>query len=199
MISRSPSDKLADLFKLQNLMSDFAKIKRAVYHPNHKAENDPEHSLTLAFAAWHLARDNESLDMTKVIQYAMVHDLVEIYAGDTPAFSEKVASKASREKAALEEIRANFPEFPEICAAIDDYENLANEEAKFVYALDKLMPPIVNLVADDYGWKKHEMNPSRMNDIRKEKVKISPEIEEIDKEVAKLLSEQPDYSKKEEI
>lgn len=77
--------------------------------------------------------------------FAVVHDLVELYAGDTSIWSskEKLASKASREKAAAKEIVANFPAFPWIGQTVQAYERKDSSEAAFVYAMDKFLSTLI--------------------------------------------------------
>lgn len=130
----------------------FHKIKRDICLPidDHRPDNDAEHSWSLALMACALAPEvNAKLDVGKVTIYAVVHDLVEVYAGDTSVWSkpEELATKAKREADALKQISKNFAAFPNLVQNIEDYETKANPEAKFVYALDKFLN-LLNLYED---------------------------------------------------
>jgi len=109
-------------------------------------ENDVEHSYALAMAGWFLAPYFPHLDESKIIRYALAHDLVEIHAGDTFAYGEQqhIDTKKAREQAAAEQLSREWPDFPDLHEAIRDYEERADAEAKFVYALDKIMPALMN-------------------------------------------------------
>ena len=192
---KQPAEQLRELIKLQNLLSEFAEISRVVFHKSRKAENDAEHSLTLALAAWHLARENPKLDLEKVIKYALIHDLPEIFAGDTDIFDDNnLPSKHLREKEARAKLRQDYPEFVEFWDLCDEYEKRNNDESKFVYYLDKVMPIILNFTSDGYGWKKHDqkLNIEKLRAIKDEKVKHSPEIERIYLELVKILEKKPE-------
>jgi len=110
-------------------------------------ENDAEHTFQVAMSAWYLARVLKvELDMGKVLKYALAHDLVEVYAGDVPAYSKDMEAKARKSAAeheAAERIRREFPEFTDLHDAIAAYETRDDVESRFVYAVDKL-DPLVN-------------------------------------------------------
>lgn len=110
-------------------------------------ENDAEHSFLLATIGCAIAEHiDPSLDLGKISQYALVHDLVEVYAGDTTiwASAERQASKADREEKALATISAKFGQkFPWVERTIKKYELFDDPESCFVYAMDKIIPYIV--------------------------------------------------------
>ena len=107
-------------------------------------ENDAEHSWALALLACALAPQiNPKLDIGKVAQFAIVHDVVEVYSGDVSAMDSQAANSSERkirEAAALERIQSDFSYMPWIAETIKEYESFSSEEACFVYALDKFMP-----------------------------------------------------------
>lgn len=121
----------------------FRDVERFISVPGKRSgENDVEHSYQLAMFAWYLVTsDKLPLDVNKVIKYAMVHDLAETYAGDVHIFSDQTLkdTKEKREKDALEKINHEFPEFEDLHEIISEYESRESEEAKFVYALDKII------------------------------------------------------------
>ncbi|MEX0934219.1 MAG: HD domain-containing protein, partial [Candidatus Saccharimonadales bacterium] len=110
------------VLELQKFLIDFRNIKRMVYFPDgDERENDVEHSFFLAVIAWQLAeRIDPSFDMGKIMQYALVHDLVEVHAGDTFAFGEGADTKHARELAALGKIKDQFSQdFPALTETIE--------------------------------------------------------------------------------
>lgn len=146
-------EKLLNLFRLSH---KFAGIERTVKLQNREAwETDAEHSYQLALLGWYLNDVFDlKLDRQKVLEYAIVHDLVEVYAGDTDPHKhseEFKASKHEREAAALNKIQHEFPNFTSLTETIKKFESLADDESKFVYLLDKIVP-VVNtyLSGHDY-------------------------------------------------
>ena len=109
------------------------------------------------------------LDKGKIAQYALVHDLVEGYAGDTPNFhsqnTELLKEKEKKEQAALDRIAEEFEDsFPWILDAIRKYEKLEEPEARFVKAIDKLMPKITNMLNFGGSYKKFNKTKKEIGD-----------------------------------
>jgi putative hydrolase of HD superfamily len=121
-------------------------VERAITVPfDHlRYENDAEHSFSLGVVAMCLAPlMDDQLDVPLVSTYALIHDLAEIYAGDTPVYASPEArtSKEHREKAARIELHRRFgSRFPWLSRYIDDYVAMQDDESRFVYALDKMLP-----------------------------------------------------------
>jgi 5'-deoxynucleotidase YfbR-like HD superfamily hydrolase len=90
------------------------------------------------------------LDLGLVAQYALVHDAPEVYAGDTPTLritTEGRVAKSAREHAAVRRLDAEFGEhLPWFPATIADYETQQVPEARYVRAMDKILPKIVHLL-----------------------------------------------------
>jgi putative hydrolase of HD superfamily len=87
-----------------------------------------------------------------------VHDLVEVYAGDSFALDPvQVATKAEKETAAMKRLESDLLT-NNFAVSIQEYESLANEEAKFIYSLDKLMPAFGVLYGGESIWKDHNMS-----------------------------------------
>ena len=149
------------LIELQKLFVAFGSIQRVAYLPNQdkKRETDVEHSYSLAMTAWFLAPHFPTLDAGRLLKLALAHDLVEIHAGDTFVYGEQkhIDTKVEREQAALEQLQKDWPDFPEMTEALKEYEQKSSEEAKFVYALDKLMSPMINYLADGAVWREHNV------------------------------------------
>lgn len=144
-----PKPQLADIQHLLNSMIiPFHEIERDMPLPvaSKRNDNDAEHSWSLSLLAIALAPQiDKSLDVGKVCIFAVVHDLVEIYAGDTSVWgpAEELKTKAKREEAAVTEIQKQFGAFPMLGEWIEQYEHKGTPEAKFVYALDKFLNLLV--------------------------------------------------------
>jgi putative hydrolase of HD superfamily len=144
------SDPVIDLGRLSLV---FSRVDRITFHEDGTTpESDADHTVMLgliscAFAARYLPQ----LDLGLVAQYALVHDLVEAYAGDTPTLhalsgTAKV-EKLAREHAAWERIVLEFGStLPWLPDTIEDYELLVAPEARYVKALDKLLPKITHVL-----------------------------------------------------
>jgi len=172
------------LLKFTELIRRFRAVKRKiVFLDDKQEENDAEHSYQLAITAWYLAsKDNLNLDKEKVFKYALAHDLVEAYAGDTPAamyhsYSAERDTKKQREEEAAERIKSEFPEFAELHEVIHAYEERGDEESKFVYALDKVLP-VLNIYLDKgYSWQVHNVNIEDVIASKLGPVAQSPEVQ----------------------
>lgn len=141
-------DRLAEL---QQMIADFAKVTRAVPLANtNDGENDVEHSYGLAITCWFLHdKLAPELDLGKILRYSLAHDIVELHAGDTYPWDEAaVATKYEREKAALRQIEKEWQDFSAIVEFAEGYADKVDEEAKFVYAVDKLLPVMMIELAD---------------------------------------------------
>jgi len=123
-------------------------------------ENDAEHSFLLATLGCAIAQHvDTTLDLGKVSQYALVHDLVEVYAGDTTiwASAEAHASKVECEEEALQHIEQRFgSQFPWMEQTIKAYERFDEPESCFVYALDKIIPYVVMAAVDHQPFPPHK-------------------------------------------
>lgn len=188
-------DRIAEL---QKLIADFAKIKRTnklVDNPGR--ENDVEHSFGLALTCWFLAPHiAPELDLQKIFEYALIHDLVELYAGDTYFLvtAAEAKQKKAREHAALERLSAEWlQDFPGLIQALQAYEDKADEEAWFVYAVDKILPPLmINQHEKAAYYKRWKLTKKALFDKKRETIAKSKHMQiYIDRYLAWL--ENPDY------
>lgn len=174
------------------LLLQFREVERRTRIPAHpdEHENDAEHSYLLSMMSWYLSTHFPHLDSNLVIKIALTHDLVETYAGDTfPYDQDHVATKKARESKALERLTRDWPDFPAMLESIQQYEDRESKEAKFVYAVDKILPTIIHFLGEGRGW--HEYNFS-LDDIVAEKTTkadISPEVSEYYAQLLELLKE----------
>ena len=103
---------------------------------------------------------NEEVDIAKVMLMCLIHDIVEIDAGDTYAYdTERIATQKVREDAAKERIFSLLPDDQkaEMISLFDEFEEYQSPEAKFAHAMDNLQPLILNNSNDGGDWKEHEV------------------------------------------
>ena len=107
-------------------------------------ENDAEHAWHMAIMAYLLREySNEPVDITRVMLMCLIHDVVEIDAGDTYAYdAEGLKTQKAREEAAKERIYSLLPEDQkkELAAVFDEFEESKTPESKFAHAMDNLQP-----------------------------------------------------------
>jgi 5'-deoxynucleotidase YfbR-like HD superfamily hydrolase len=130
--------------------------------------------------------------LDKVIKYALVHDLVEAYADDAFVFDEEqVKEKDSREHLALERLKGQkFSKgFAEV---IEEYEKLDNEEIKFVYGLDKLMPAFTLVQGKVDIWKKYGVTISGWEEKFGPKIRKSKYLEPYLQQLIELQKQNPE-------
>lgn len=135
------------LFEVQRLVVDLALIDRNHHLAGHERhENDIEHSFTVAMLCWLICDQSKiALNLEKILKYALIHDFVERYAGDVNAFAPKEErdQKVELERAALDRLSSEFKDFGGLVAAMHDYEARADEEALFVWTVDKMQAYIM--------------------------------------------------------
>jgi 5'-deoxynucleotidase YfbR-like HD superfamily hydrolase len=140
-------------FDLAKFLLAFGRIDRVAKHEDGTTwESDTDHTVMLGVMACAFAKEYAPhLDTGKIAEFALVHDLVEVYAGDTMSF--RIASqqdkdeKAAREHAAAERIREEFgPVFPWLPDTIGKYEKLDTQEACFVKFFDKILPKMTHIL-----------------------------------------------------
>ncbi len=182
-------EKLLGFAKMLNVLQAVERVIRV--KDQDRWENDMEHSYHLAMLAWYIIDSQKlSLDREKVFCYALAHDLVEVYAGDTYLYSEDkelLASKPERERLAAERLMVEFPEVPEIHRAIRGYVEKNDLESRFVYALDKIEPLVKLYLDGGRTWKEKGVTLEMAYESKKDKVAISPEIKAYFDEFMELL------------
>lgn len=141
------ADKVKNIFR-QTYLAD-----------GERKENDAEHSWHLAMMAVLLQEHmKEKADLAKVMTMVLIHDLVEIDAGDTYAYDEKGAqTKREREVKAADRIFGLLPEdqgtyFRELWEEFEAYET---PDAKFAHLLDNFQPLLLNDASGGKSWKEH--------------------------------------------
>ncbi len=122
-------------------------------------ENDAEHAWHMAVMAY-LLREyaNEAVDIARVMLMCLIHDVVEIDAGDTYAYDEEgLRTQKAREDAAKERIFSLLPEDQraEFIGLFDEFEAYETAESKYAHSLDNLQPLILNDSNDGADWQVH--------------------------------------------
>ncbi len=158
-----------------SFLNKFNEVERTILLKwQDRWENDSEHSFQLTMLCWYM---NDSLqlwlDTSKILKYALIHDLVEIYAWDTYFYTsnqKELDNKEKREHDAAIQIAKEFPEFSEMNKLIQEYELKADDESRFVYAVDKIIP-VLNIYLDEWRtWKKLWVNLDVLLRLKTEKI-----------------------------
>ena len=122
-------------------------------------ENDAEHAWHMALMAYLLKEySNEPVDIAKVMLMCMIHDVVEIDAGDTYAYdAEGLKTQKEREDKAKERIFSLLPDDQkaELIALFDEFETYETPESKYAHAMDNLQPLLLNNSNGGSDWKEH--------------------------------------------
>ena len=129
-------------------------------------ENDAEHAWHMAIMLWVLREyANEPFDLSRALMMCLVHDIVEIDAGDTYAYDpEGKKTQKAREEAAKERIFSLLPEDrkKELSELFEEFEALKTPEARFVRAMDNLQPLILNHANGGGDWKEHNVTAAQV-------------------------------------
>ena len=172
------------------MLRDFEKVERVLYRSETKRENDVEHSYQLAMMAWFFV-DHFKLPLSKekIMMYALTHDLVEVYAGDTPAYHvpghpHTLETKKEREEKALVELKQNFSHFKDMVDTVAAYEHKTDDESIFIYELDKLVPALNIYLDNGLSWNKLGIT---LNDVIREKRKKITSVKELVAVLEELL------------
>lgn len=131
-----------------------------------RKENDAEHAWHLALAAVLLKEHiKEDVDLGRVMTMVLIHDLVEIDAGDTYAYdAEGAATKRERELKAADRIFGILPDDQGTCLRElwDEFEAYETAEAKYAHLLDNFQPLMLNDASDGKSWTEHGVHKSQV-------------------------------------
>lgn len=143
-----------------------------------RRENDAEHAWHMAIMAYLLKEySNEPVDIGKVMFMCLIHDIVEIDAGDTYAYdAENLKTQKAREDAAKERIFSILPEEQkdELIKLFDEFEKFKTAESKFAHAMDNLQPLILNNSNGGGDWREHGVTAEQVYG-RQSKTKLGSE------------------------
>lgn len=131
-----------------------------------RKENDAEHSWHIALMAYLLQEYvEEPVEVSKVMLMVLIHDLVEIDAGDTYAYDEEGAkTKDERERKAADHIFGMLPEDQGMYlkALWEEFEAYETAEAKYAHLLDNFQPLLLNDAAGGISWTEHQVKKSQI-------------------------------------
>jgi putative hydrolase of HD superfamily len=163
------ADRLKDIFR------------QTVNTKTRRQENDAEHSWHLALMSLILYEylDEKGVNLLKVMKMLLIHDLVEIFAGDTFCYDvEGVKGQLKRENGAAEKM---FPILPsdqakELRALWDEFVEMKTPEARYAAALDRLQPLLLNYNTEGHAWKKHGIRKPQVLERNKHIEKASKRL-----------------------
>lgn len=162
--------------------------EKEIYRQTHilgagRRENDAEHAWHMAIMAFVLQEyANEPIDVLRVMKMALIHDLVEIYAGDTYAYDESgKETQRERELAAADRIYGMLPEDQgrELRQIWDEFEEKKTPEAKFARMLDNYQPLSLNNANQGGDWRAHNVARSQVekrNEISEEGSRVMGDV-----------------------
>lgn len=156
-------------------------IGRQTYLSNaERKENDAEH-------AWHIAimtiilseYSDKNIDVLKTVTMLLIHDLVEIYAGDTYAYDDEAKkTQHEREKKAADKIFGLLPsdQCERLIALWNEFEQCETPEAMFAHTMDNFQPAMLNAATNGKAWEEHEVLLSKILERNKDTSHGSKEL-----------------------
>lgn len=161
---------LVEVDKMKNV------LRQTLLADGSRRETDAEHSWHFALMALVLYEycDDKRVNLNRVLKMALVHDLVEVYAGDTFAYdTQGNQDKAQRELLAADKLFALLPEDQgvEYRRLWEEFDAMESPDALYASAIDRLQPLINNLMTQGHTWKLGQVNSAqvfeRMEPIRR--------------------------------
>lgn len=177
------ADKMKSLYRQTYIINDERRGasmrefegEEALYK---RRENDAEHSFHLALFAMTLAEySNAPVDVLKVMKMVLIHDIVEIDAGDTYCYdSEGCKTKREREERAADRLFGLLPcdQCREYRALWEEFERADTAESRFAAALDRMQPMLLNYKKDGISWREHKISYDKVH-ARNEQIKNGSE------------------------
>ena len=159
-------------------------ILRQTHLSHHgRRENDAEHAWHMAIMAYLLQEyANQEVDIGRVMILCLIHDIVEIEAGDTYAYDEEAKkTQAERERKAAEHLFAMLPE--DQCRMMhelfDEFEHGDTPEARFARAMDNFQPLLLNDANQGESWMEHDVARSSIDARQKQTADGSKQLYEV--------------------
>lgn len=161
------SERLKKQIEFMLELDKMKNLYRQTYVLNEdRKENDAEHSWHLALMAFLLAEHSDSdVDVLRVIKMVLIHDVVEIDAGDTYCYDEEGnKTKADREEKAAQRLFGLLPEDQrsEFYSLWREFEENSTAEAGFANLLDRLQPILLNYKKDGISWLEHDVSKQQV-------------------------------------
>lgn len=169
-----------------NFVKEIDKLKRvqrkSFVSGSRRLENSAEHSWHVAMMAWVLSEHAAppGVDANRVLKMLLVHDLVEIDAGDTLLYAEAEMHRAQREReiAAAQRLFSLLPEGQgsSLRALWEEFEARETADAKFAAAVDRLQPLILNFMSEGAAWRRHGVTAPEVFEKNRHIAEGSPEL-----------------------
>lgn len=164
MIQPLDEARLREILDFLKAADGLKNVYRAAYlGDNSRYESGAEHTWHACLFAVLLHEDRPEVDLAHVLKLLVIHDLVEVYAGDAPLHDEAArAAKDDKERLAAERLFGLLP--PDLGTRIrswwDEYEATTTEEAKFANEVDRIQAIAQNLFAGGQTWKDYSVTES---------------------------------------
>lgn len=168
-------------------------LRKTLCSDGKRPESNAEHSWHLAMLLLLFQKDfPRTLNVLKTLKMILIHDLVEIYAGDTFLFdTEARKTKIAREKQAAKKLFSKLPDDieKEFIKLFNEFNSTKTKEARIAKSLDKLQPIIQNILTNGTVWKKHKITENLIDDYKRNYMVHDPIILEV---YSKLIREAKD-------
>ncbi|OUW16340.1 MAG: phosphohydrolase [Opitutales bacterium TMED158] len=158
---------IAEADKLKNI------FRRSYISDGSRRENDAEHSWHLCLMALLLSEhaNEANVDILKVLKMVIIHDIVEIDAGDTYIYDEAAkALQAARERQAAQRLFGMLPDTQEaeFHRLWNEFESEKSPEARFAKAIDRLHPMMLNYLAKGKTWNENGVNETQVRAVNRQ-------------------------------
>lgn len=155
-------------------------LRQSLVLEDGRQENDAEHSWHICMMAV-LLREYAAgeVDVLKVVEMLLIHDIVEIDAGDTFAYDAAAhADKAAREEKAAERLFGLLPaeQGTRLRRLWDEFEARQSAEARYAAALDRLQPMLLNFYGKGGGWKRHAIGKEQVVEYNRHMAEGAPAL-----------------------
>ena len=168
-------DRIDQIISFLKEIDKYKTIERKIWCTgSERTESDAEHAWHIAMFVMLFDKDlPENLDRLKMLKLALIHDLVEIYAGDIFIFDKDGRkNKKDREEKAAKILFSQLPddlqkEFEEL---YKEYEAKETDESRFVHSFDKIQPILQNIITKGKTWRKFNVKYSALDDYKRKHV-----------------------------
>ncbi|MDG5813889.1 HD domain-containing protein [Chitinispirillales bacterium ANBcel5] len=153
------------LIEIDKVKNVFRKTR--LFHDK-RYENDAEHGWHMSMMAIILSEySNEKIDLSRVIKMALIHDLVELDAGDTYLYAENQDEKVDKERKCAQRVFGMLPDDQrdEFLNLWEEFEAKETNEAKFAGAIDRLGPVMQNYFDEGHAWKEHNVPSHKVKGV----------------------------------
>jgi len=192
-MNSAPKPDIQRLLDLQKLLVTFAGVDRMVHVPpkDETPESDVEHSYSVAMLCWFLAPQFPNLNLSKLLQLCLAHDVVEVYCGDTFSFdTQAVADQEDRERNAFDQLKQDWQDFPALIESVAEYEARETPEARFVVAVDRFHPLLMDYLSEGRSYHRLNISFEKLMAV-KDKDLASSEIAEYYNQFKEILVKNP--------